>query len=115
MSRHIIAALALSATGALAHAAPAEPLDRASVSLGAFYTEPRINYQGDTNYGRIDTGSYKADHVTLPRIKADLLLGDTQGLAFDYYRYDKTYSPALSGSTNMNGMPLTGNGKLTPS
>jgi len=112
MSRNLITALALSTAGTLAHAAPAEPLDRASLSLGAFYTEPKIDYQGDTNYGRIDTGTYKTDHVTLPRVRAQLLLGDTQGLDFDYYRYDKTYSPTLSGSTNMNGLPLTGSGKL---
>jgi hypothetical protein len=104
------AVLALGTAGA--HAAPAAPLDRASLSLGAFYTEPRINYEGDTNYGRIDTGTYQTDHVTLPRIKAQLLLGDTQGLDFDYYRYDKRYSPTLSGSTNLNGIPLSGTGQL---
>jgi len=41
-----------------------------------------------------------------------VLLGDSQGLDFDYYRYDKTYSPDLSGTTNYNGLPLTGNGRL---
>ncbi|MRW89042.1 hypothetical protein GJ699_03500 [Duganella sp. FT80W] len=102
----------LSAVSSLAWADPSPALDRASVSLGAFYTEPRIDYQGDTNYGRIDTGTYQTDHVTLPRVKAQVLLGDSQGLDFDYYRYDKTYSPTLSGSTNYNGLPLTGNGKL---
>ncbi|TFW15797.1 hypothetical protein [Duganella callida] len=101
--------LALSAT---AWADPAPALDRASVSVGAFYTEPHISYEGDTNYGRIDTGTYKADHVTLPRVKAQLLLGDSQGFDFDYYRYDKNYTPSLSGSTNINGLPLTGNGRL---
>jgi hypothetical protein len=114
-ARHAIYAatlLALSATSAIAWADPPPALDRASVSVGAFYTEPHISYEGDTNYGRIDTGTYKTDHVTLPRVKAQLLLGDSQGLDFDYYRYDKTYSPTLSGSTNYNGVPLTGNGRL---
>ncbi|WP_229258994.1 porin [Duganella flavida] len=109
---HAAAALALVAAHVHASAEPAPPLDRASLSLGAFSTEPRIDYQGDTNYGRIATGSYLREHVSLPRLKAQLLLGDTQGLDFDYYRYDKTYNPALSGSTNINGLPLTGNGKL---
>jgi hypothetical protein len=102
----------LSAVSTLAWADPSPALDRASVSLGAFYTEPRIDYQGDTNYGRIDTGTAHTDHATLPRVKAQVLLGDSQGLDFDYYRYDKTFSPTLSGSTNYNGLPLTGNGKL---
>jgi hypothetical protein len=114
-ARHAIYAatlIALSTVSAIAWADPSPALDRASLSVGAFYTEPRINYEGDTNYGRIDTGTYKTDHVTLPRVKASMLLGDSQGLDFDYYRYDKTYSPTLSGTTNYNGLPLTGNGKL---
>lgn len=114
-ARHAIYAatlMALSTVTALAWADPSPALDRASVSVGAYYTEPRISYEGDTNYGRIDSGTYKADRVTLPRVKATVLLGDTQGLDFDYYRYDKNYKPSLSGSTNQNGLPLTGNGKL---
>ncbi|MFS2003719.1 hypothetical protein ACEN9F_08840 [Duganella sp. CT11-25] len=104
--------LALSTITALAWAEPSPALDRASLSVGAFYADPRINYVADTNYGHIDSGTYKADHVTLPRVKAQVLLGDTQGLDFDYYRYDKTYNPSLSGTTNRDGIPLTGNGKL---
>jgi hypothetical protein len=114
-ARHALYAatlLALSTASAIALADPSPALDRASLSVGAFYTEPHISYDGDTNYGRIDTGTYKTDHVTLPRVKAQVLLGDSQGLDFDYYRYDKTYSPTLGGSTNYNGLPLTGNGKL---
>lgn len=102
----------LGAASGFACAAPSQALDRASVSVGAFYADPRINYEGDTNYGHIDSGTYQTAHVTLPRVKAQLLLGDTQGLDFDYYNYSKTYNPTLSGSTNRNGIPLTGNGKL---
>jgi hypothetical protein len=97
---------------AAAQAEPAAPLDRASISLGAFYSDPHLSYVGDTNYGRIDSGSYQTSHVTLPRVKAALLLGDSQGLDFDYYRYNKGYTPGLTGSTNVNGLPLTGNGAL---
>ena len=114
-ARHAIYAatlLALSTVTALAWADPSPALDRASVSVGAFYADPRINFEGDTNYGHIDSGTYKTDHVTLPRVKAQLLLGDTQGLDFDYYNYSKSYNPGLSGATNRNGLPLTGNGKL---
>ncbi|MYM36088.1 hypothetical protein GTP44_06510 [Duganella sp. FT50W] len=114
-ARHAIYAatlLALSTASAIALAEPSPALDRASLSVGAFYTKPKIDYQGDTNYGRIDTGSYKLDNVTLPRVKASLLVGDSQGLDFDYYRYDKNYNPSLSGATNFNGQPLSGNGQL---
>lgn len=104
--------LALSTATTLAWAEPSPALDRASLSLGAFYAEPRVDFEGDTDYGRIETGTYKADRVTLPRAKAQVLLGDKHGLDFDYYRYDKKYQPSLSGTTNQNGIPLTGNGSL---
>lgn len=109
---YVAALLALGAASTSSFAQMSPALDRASVSVGAFYTEPRISYEGDTNYGRIDTGTYEAKEVTLPRVKASLLLGDSQGLDFDYYRYSKKYSPSLSGATNISGQPLTGNGKL---
>jgi len=112
MYRHILTGIALLAASAASHAQLSPALDRASVSLGAYYADPRINVAGDTNYGRIDSGSYEPGHVTLPRVKAQLLLGDSQGLDFDYYNYDKNYRPTLSGSTNMNGLPLTGTGSL---
>lgn len=114
-ARHAIYAatlIALSTATAIAWADPAPALDRASVSLGAFYADPRINFDGDTNYGHIDSGTYKGDRVTLPRVKAQVLLGDTQGIDFDYYNYSKSYNPSLSGTTNRDGVPLTGNGTL---
>ena len=104
--------LALGTATATAWADPSPALDRASLSVGAFYADPRIDFTGDTDYGRIDTGTYKADRVTLPRAKAQVLLGDKHGIDFDYYRYDKTYNPTLSGTTNQNGIPLTGSGSL---
>jgi hypothetical protein len=114
-ARHAIYAatlLALSAASAMAWADPSPALDRASVSVGAFYADPRISFDGDTDYGHIDSGTYKGDRVTLPRVKAQVLLGDSQGLDFDYYNYDKSYNPSLSGTTNRDGVPLTGNGNL---
>jgi hypothetical protein len=106
------AVMALTTATAMAWAEPSTALDRASLSAGAFYTEPRIKVEGDTNYGRIDTGTYKSDNVTLPRARASVLIGDTHGIDFDYYRYNKEYNPDLTGSTNVNGLPLSGTGKL---
>ena len=76
--------LALSTVSALAFAQPSPALDRASLSVGAFYTEPRIKVEGDTEYGRIDTGTYKGDKTTLPRVKASVLIGDSHGFDFDF-------------------------------
>ncbi|HEX8405083.1 MAG TPA: hypothetical protein VF670_10730 [Duganella sp.] len=104
--------IALTTATAMAWAEPSAALDRVSMSVGAFYTDPRIKVEGDTNYGRIDTGTYNSSSVTLPRAKASVLIGDSHGIDFDYYRYDKEYNPSLTGSTNVNGLPLTGTGKL---
>jgi hypothetical protein len=94
--------------GGAAYAEPSEALDRFSISAGGFYTEPKIHAGADTRYGRIDTPDEKIDRVTLPRVKAELLFGDSQGLSFDYFRYDKSYDPSVSGQTASDGRTLTG-------
>lgn len=108
--------LATTLAGAIAHAEPAAPLDRVSVAVGAFSAKPKIHVSGDTNYGYLDSGDQEYGHTTLPRVKAEFLLGDSHGLALDYFRYDKDYNPSYSGATTDNGQPLTGtatvNGKL---
>ena len=96
------------AAGTTAHAEPSVALDRASISLGAFYADPRINIGADTQFGRLDAPDSNPDRTTIPRVKADLLIGDRHGLSFDYYRYDKNYTPTLSGQTIINGQPVTG-------
>ena len=104
--------LAMSALAAPASADPSPALDRASLSLGAFDASPRIGLNADTSFGHVDTGDSDLDRVTLPRIRAEMLLGDTQGLSLDYYRYDKSYSTALTGATTSAGAPLTGDATL---
>ncbi|MEG2030104.1 MAG: hypothetical protein RR376_05565 [Janthinobacterium sp.] len=98
----------LGVAAATARAEPSPALDRVSVSVGAFSADPRINIGADTQFGRIDAPESKQSHTTIPRVKADLLIGDRHGLAFDYYRYDKSYTPTLSGETTINGQPVTG-------
>ena len=98
----------LGVAAATARAEPSPALDRVSVSVGAFSADPRINIGADTQFGRIDAPESKQSHTTIPRVKTDLLIGDRHGLAFDYYRYDKSYTPTLSGETTINGQPVTG-------
>lgn len=107
----VMAALAvagLSFAAGAAHAAPAAPLDRLSVSVGAFYAEPQIQLGANTDYGRIDTGDEKGSSVTLPRAKIDLLIGDKHGVSADYFRYNKSYNAALQGGTVIDGQPISG-------
>lgn len=98
----------MSVTTGNALAAPPAPLDRLSVSAGAFYAEPEIQVGANTRYGRIDTGTEKGDDVTLPRAKIDLLIGDKHGVSADYFRYSKSYRPALQGGTVIDGVPISG-------
>ena len=103
------AVLLSAAAAGLACAEPSAALDRMSISAGAFFTKPKIHAAGDTQYGYVETPEAKDDHTTLPRVKAEILLGDSQGFSLDYFRYDKDYNPTLSGATTYEGQPVSGN------
>ena len=104
----MLGVLGIATAAATARAEPSPTLDRVSLSVGAFSADPRINIGADTQFGRIDAPESKQSRTTIPRVKADLLIGDRHGLAFDYYRYDKSYTPSLTGDTIINGQPVTG-------
>ncbi len=89
-------AIGCAATPAAAEVSPA--LDRVSVSVGGFHAEPTFGARVDTPYGTLDSGNVKRDAVTMPRLTVDVLLFDSQGFSFDYYRYDRTYSDSVNGS-----------------
>lgn len=108
LSLAAVAALAFASAGV--HAEPSIALDRVSVAAGAFYAEPKISAGVERSDGYLSTGDQKGSDVTLPRVKADVLLGDSQGISFDYYRFDKSYDTALSGSTTRNGQQFNGSG-----
>lgn len=96
------------AAAGLAYAAPSPALDRMSISAGAFFAKPKIHAAGDTQYGYAETPDTEEGHTTLPRVKAEILLGDSQGFSLDYFRYDKDYNPTVSGSTTYEGQPVSG-------
>jgi hypothetical protein len=93
-----LAALAVSgfwfSTPALADPSPA--LDRFSFSVGAFSADPKINATVLTPYGVLDSGDIERGRVTMPRISADLLLGDSQGLSLDYFQYNRGYTGGIA-------------------
>ncbi|WP_296945810.1 hypothetical protein [uncultured Massilia sp.] len=91
---------------AFAQAAPA--LDRFSIAAGGFYVEPKVKVDAETQYGNVRTPEGEADHTTLPRVKAEMLIGDSHGLSLDYFRYHKSYSPEYAGSAVVDGQTVTG-------
>lgn len=106
-----LSAVLLAAGGSAAAQAPvnASPaLDRVSIAAGGFYVEPKVSAEGDTRYGHVSTPEAETDRTTLPRVKTEVLIGDSHGLSFDYFRYHKSYSPEFSGSTVVNGQNVTG-------
>ncbi|SHG75813.1 hypothetical protein [Massilia sp. CF038] len=111
-ARHLIVGASLVSAAFGAIAAPAAPLDRFSLSAGAFSTEPEISVDADTNFGRIESGDQKGSRTTLPKVKAEMLIGDRQSIALDYIRYSKTYNPTLSGDTVIDGETISGTAKF---
>jgi hypothetical protein len=91
-----------------AWAEPSPALDRASISVGAFHAEPTFKAGVDTPYGRVETPARDHSDVTIPRVRADFLLFDSQGISFDYYRYDRSYNLGVAGGSTINGQPVTG-------
>lgn len=103
----LLAALAGSVLSMLAplaaHADPSPALDRASFSVGAFNADPTLKAGVNTNLGRLDTGEVDRKRITMPRIKADVLLFDSQGLSFDYYQYRRDYGGTLASNNTIGG------------
>lgn len=97
---------------ACAELAPA--LDRVSISMGVFQADPKIDASLITPYGNLQTGDIALGKETLPRIKADLMLFDSQGLSFDYYQYKHSYTGNVANNINVLGAGLrtTGNANL---
>lgn len=100
----------LGLSSAIASADPSVALDRVSIAAGAFNAEPKISAGVQRDDGYLSTGQQEGSRVTLPRIKADVLLGDAQGISFDYYRFDKSYNANLSGTTTTSTQQITGSG-----
>jgi hypothetical protein len=96
---------ALAGTGLLLACAPAlaDPspaLDRFSFSLGGFNADPKINASLGTPFGSLQSGDIKPGRVTMPRVTADVLLGDSQGISFDYYQYKRDYAGQVASNNS---------------
>ena len=88
-------------------------LDRFSVSVGAFQADPNFNGNFNTAQGSLQSGDVNLGRETMPRIRADLLIFDSQGVHFDYYQYNHTYSGSFANNANVNGSTLTTTGNAS--
>ena len=110
-----LSALALMAgvgllTAAPASAEPSPALDRVSLSLGAFQADPTLRATVATPYGGLDSGDAERNSVTLPRLKADLLLFDSQGLSLNYFGYRRGYNGAFTSNRTIGSSTVTTTG-----
>ena len=93
-------------------AEPSPALDRFSLSVGAFSADPTFNATVNTPYGRLDPGDIKGGNVTMPRITADILIGDSQGLSLDYYRFKRDYGTGFANSFAVGPFGVTALGNV---
>ena len=89
-------------------------LDRISISAGVFKADPKFNAGLNTQYGNLQSGDIGLGEETMPRIKADIMIFDSQGLSFDYYQYKRGYTGSIANNTNVLGTTFTtvGNANL---
>jgi len=109
-----LAPLALASTSALAQESSALP-DRVSLRLGGYYasvdTDVRVADPSDTLSGTInleDDLGFDQDK-TVPRVRADFLFGEHQGLALDYYSIDRSSHQVLARDISYDGVDYSAN------
>lgn len=92
----IMLSVACSAWLAPVRAQHAPVLDRFEIGVGSYYSTSSTTLGVSLPHGLFAGSINLEDNLgfdeseSLPRIRANLLIGDHQGLSFDYYRYSRT-------------------------
>ena len=104
--------MALGMASAIAHAdnpAVSPALDRFSLWLGGYEARTSTTVSAGLNDPNVK-GQLNLQHdlgfpsrQTVPRVRMDLLLGQSQGFSFDYYRIDQSRTRTLSKAIGFNG------------
>ncbi len=85
------------------HAEHSPALDRISVWLGGYYANTDADLSASSD--RFAIGENKlslADgHETSPRARLDVLIGDSQGLSFDYFGFSRDHTELLDRSFDL--------------
>ena len=84
-------------------------LDRVSIWVGGYYAKTDTNIGANSKdqqlrgHVNLEDALGFNDHKTVPRARLDLLLGEHQGLSFDYYTIDRSRSRTLTENINYGG------------
>ena len=91
-----------------------EALDNISISIGDYIVSPNANLTLNTPYGSASSGDVSSHQVHIPPLKADFLLGHSQGFAFDYYGFYRQYYDSVSRtySTDPNDLTFSANASV---
>jgi hypothetical protein len=89
---------------ALAELSPA--LDRMSISIGAFTADPTFVASLNSQYGNLQTDNMGLGNKVMPRIKADIMIFDSQGISLDFYQYRQEYGGATAHVANVLHTPV---------
>jgi hypothetical protein len=90
---------------ALAELSPA--LDRISISAGVFSADPTFMTSLNSKYGNFQSGDMGLGKETMPRVKAEIIIFDSQGISFDFYQYKHDYGGATAHIVDVFGTAVT--------
>jgi hypothetical protein len=105
----LLAACGLMSSGA-ASAQHSPALDRVSVWLGGYCDQSDTTVRAGTADGTTSGDVNLEDDLGFarrawsPRLRADFLVGDSQGISIDYYRYRRDRSASLADSITYDGV-----------
>ena len=81
-------------------------LDRMSISVGAFSADPTFVAFLNSQYGNLQTDNMGLGNEAMPRVKADIMIFDSQGISFDFYQYRQEYGGATAHIANVLRTPV---------
>ncbi len=86
-------------------------LDRFSLWLGGYHSNNNVRLSAEDFSGTLSTGDLDLSRFesTLPRVRAEFLFGDYQGLAFDYYGFENRRQFLLDRSFSYAGQDFAAN------
>jgi hypothetical protein len=88
-------------------------LDRISIAVGVFQADPTLDASVNTPYGKLQSGEINMGKETMPRVKANLILFDSQGLSFDCYQYKHGYAGTVANNFAYNGTAFATTGSAS--
>jgi hypothetical protein len=113
----VASALILGSASFSARSQQSPALDRVSLWVGGYYSnnDTTLSARGRQEFSGLNgSANFERDlgldkHSTNPRVRADFLLGDSQGFSFDYYQLHRSNSESYSGNIPGLNTPIGGN------